>query len=81
MNQGRIIDNESESGLCVILYAAKLVQSAENVLTKTDLCNLLQQMMESNEDRSSLERLQNEITSLMLVSQKNTHLSVYLTGW
>ncbi len=53
--------------LCVILYAAKLVQSAEEVLTKTDLCNLLHKMMESNEGRSSLKQLQKEITSLMLV--------------
>ncbi len=67
MNQVRMTDNESESGLCVILYAAKLVQSAEDVLTKTDLCNLLHKMMESNQDRSSLNQLQNEITSLMLV--------------
>ncbi len=67
MNQVRITDNESEFRLCVILYAAKIVQSAEYVLTKTDLCNLLHKMMESNEDRSSFKRLQNEITSLMLV--------------
>jgi hypothetical protein len=67
MNQVRITDNESESGLCVILNAAKLIQSTENVLPKTDLCNLLHKMMESNEDRSSLKRLQNEISSLMLV--------------
>ncbi len=53
----RITDNESESGLCVILYAAKPVQSAEDVLTKTDLCNLLHKMMESKEDRSSLKQL------------------------
>jgi hypothetical protein len=71
MNQVRITDNEPESGLCVILYAAELVQPAEDVLTKTDLCNLLHKMMESNEDRSSLKQLQKEITSLMLVlSQK-----------
>jgi hypothetical protein len=58
MNQVRITDNESESGLCVILYAAKVVQSAEDVLTKTDLCNLFHKMMESNEDtRSSLKQL------------------------
>ncbi len=67
MNQVRKTDNESESWLCVILYTAKLVQSAEDVLTKTDLCNLLHKMMESNEDRSSLKRLRNEITSLVLV--------------
>jgi hypothetical protein len=57
MNQVRITDNESESRLCVILYAAKPVQSAEDVLTKTDLCNLLHKMMESNEGRSSLKQL------------------------
>jgi hypothetical protein len=51
-----ITDNESESRLCVMLYAAKLVQSAEDVLTKTDLYNLLHKMMESNEVRSSLKQ-------------------------
>jgi hypothetical protein len=70
MNQVKITDNESESGLCVVLYAAKLVQSAEDVLTKTDLCNLLHKMMESNKDGSSLKWLQNEITSFMLVLSK-----------
>jgi hypothetical protein len=57
MNQVRITDNESESGLCVIPDAAKLIQSTEDVLTKTDLCNLLHKMMESNEDRSSVKQL------------------------
>jgi hypothetical protein len=67
MNQVRITDNESEFGLCVILYAAKLVQSTKDVLAKTDLCNLLHKIMESNEDRSSLKQLQKEIKFLMLV--------------
>ena len=67
MNQVRITDNESESGLCVILYAAKLVQSAEDVLTKTGLGKLLHDMIKTNEDRSCLKQLRKDITSLMLV--------------
>jgi hypothetical protein len=49
-----------------ILDYALYVQSTEDVLTKTGLCYLLHQMIESNEDRSSLKQLRNKITSLML---------------
>jgi hypothetical protein len=50
-----------------MLYAAKLVQSAEDVLTKTGLCKLLHEMIKNNEDRSCLKQLRKDITSLMLV--------------
>jgi hypothetical protein len=56
--QARLTDNTSELGLCVILYAAKLVQSAEDVLTKTGICKLLHEMIKTNEDRSCLKQLQ-----------------------
>ena len=65
--QARLTDNTSELGLCAILYAAKLVQSAEDVLTKTGICKLLHEMIKTNEDRSCLKQLQKYITSLMLV--------------
>ncbi len=75
--QARLTDNTSELGLCVILYAAKLVQSAEDVVTKTGTCKLLHEMIKINKDRSCLKQLRKDITSLMLVlSKKNIPLSV-----
>ncbi len=65
--QAKLIDNTSELGLSVILYAAKLVQSAEDVVTKTGICKLLHEMFKTNEDRSCLKQLQKDITSLTLV--------------
>ncbi len=65
--QARLTDNTSELGLCVLLYAAKLVQSAEDVVTKTGICKLLHEMIKINEDRSCLKQLQKDVTSLMLV--------------
>jgi hypothetical protein len=67
MKQAKLTDNTLELGLCVILYAAKLVQSAEDVLTKTGICKLLHEMIKTNEDRLCLKQLQKDITSLMLV--------------
>jgi hypothetical protein len=65
--QARLTDNTSESGFCVKLYAAKLVQSAEYLLTKIGTCKSLHEMIKTNEDRSCLKQLQKDITSLMLV--------------
>jgi hypothetical protein len=45
----------------------KLVQLAEDVLTKTKICKLLREMIKTNEDRSCLKQLRNNIASLMLV--------------
>ena len=47
MKQATLTDNTSELGLCVILYAAKLVRSAEDVLTKTGICKLLHEMIKN----------------------------------
>jgi hypothetical protein len=55
--QVTLTDNTSELGLCLILYAAKLFQSAEDVLTKTGLCKLLHEMIKTNEDMSCLKQL------------------------
>ncbi len=65
--QVTLTDNTSESGLCVILYAAKLVQSAQDVLTKKGLVKLLHDMIKTNKDRSCLKQLRKDTTSLMLV--------------
>ncbi len=67
MKQARLTDNTSELGLCVILYAAKLVHSAEDALTKTGICKLLHEMIKPNEDRLRLKQLRKDITSCMLV--------------
>jgi hypothetical protein len=65
--QARLTYSTSELGLCVILYAAKLVQSAEDVVTKTGICKLLHEMIKTNENRSCLKQLQKDITSLIFV--------------
>jgi hypothetical protein len=66
-SQARLTDNTSELGLYVILYAAKLIQLAEDVLNKTGICKLLHEMIKTNEDWSCLMQLRKDITSLMLV--------------
>ncbi len=65
--QARLTDNTSELGLCVILYAAKLVQSAEDIVTKTGTCKLLHKIIKTNEDMSCLKQLRKDTTCLMLV--------------
>ena len=57
MKQATLTDNTSELGLCLILYAAKLFQSAEDVLTKIGICKLLHEMIKTNEDMSCLKQL------------------------
>jgi hypothetical protein len=54
-------------GLCVILNAEKLVQSAEDVLTKTGFCYLWHETIKTNEDRSTVKQQRKEITNLMLL--------------
>jgi len=82
---GKLTDNNSESGLCVILYVAKLVQEChKKVLTKSDIENLIHDMIIQNQDRSLVNELRKEITRLVLtLSQKysaecfNDSLAVY----
>jgi hypothetical protein len=50
----------------VILYAAKLSQSPNKLLTKAGFNNLIHEMIKNNEDQSFLKQLQKEITRLML---------------
>jgi hypothetical protein len=72
-NQGRLSDNNSDSGLCVVLNAANLAQLSPRVLTKSDIENLINEMIQKNQDRSLLNHLRNEITSLILaLSQKKS---------
>jgi hypothetical protein len=82
---GKLTDDNSESGLCVILYVAKLVQEChKKVLTKSDIENLIHDMIIQNQDRSLVNELRKEITRLVLtLSQKysaecfNDSLAVY----
>jgi hypothetical protein len=55
----------------VILYAAKLAQFQEKVLTKPGIKDLIHDMIKKNQDRSLVNELRKEITRLMLaLSQK-----------
>ena len=44
-NQGRLSDNNSDSGLCVVLNAANLAQLSPRVLTKSGIENLIHEMI------------------------------------
>jgi len=82
---GKLTDNNSESGLCVILYVAKLAQECqERLLTKSGIENLIHDMIIQNQDRSLVNEVRKEITRLVLsLSQKysaecfNDSLAVY----
>jgi hypothetical protein len=57
----------------VVLNAANLAQLSPRVLTKSGIENLIHEMMQKNQDRSLLNHLRNEITSLILaLSQKKS---------
>jgi hypothetical protein len=72
-NEGSLSDNNSDSGLCVVLNAANLAQLSPRVLTKSGIENLIHEMIQKNQDRSLLNHLRNEITSLILaLSQKKS---------
>ena len=72
-NQGRLSDNNSDSGLCVVFNAVNLAQLSPRVLTKSGIENLIHEMIQKNQDRSLLNHLRNEITSLILaLSQKKS---------
>ena len=57
----------------MVLNAANLAQLSPRVLTKSGIENLIHEMMQKNQDRSLLNHLRNEITSLILaLSQKKS---------
>ena len=56
-NQGRLSDNNSDSGLCVVLNAVNLAQLNPRVLTKSGIENLIHEMIQKNQDRSLLNHL------------------------
>jgi hypothetical protein len=69
-------DNNSDAGLCVILYVAKISQNPNKVLTKAGFNNLIHEMIENNQDWSFLKQLLKEIIRLMLALSEKMHLSV-----
>ncbi len=68
--QGKLSDNNSDTGLCVALCAAKLAQSSTSVLTKSGFDNLINDMIKNNQNQWLLKQLPNEITRFMLVLSK-----------
>jgi hypothetical protein len=79
--QERLSDNNSDTGLCVVLCAAKLAQSSTSVLTKSAFDNLINDMIKNNQDQWPLKQLQNEITRFMLTLSKNSRLIVLWRPW
>jgi hypothetical protein len=68
--QGTLSDNNSDTGLCVVLCAAKLAQSSTSVLTKSGFDDLINDMIKNNQDQWLLKQLRNEITRFMLALSK-----------
>jgi hypothetical protein len=64
--KGKLFEYSSDSGLYVLIYAAKLACSPEKVLTNSGIDILIHDMIQTNQDQSLLKQMQNEITSLML---------------
>jgi hypothetical protein len=56
----------------VVLNAANLAQLSPGGLTKSGIENLIHEMMQKNQDRSLLNHLRNEITSLILALSQKT---------
>ena len=56
----------------MVLNAANLAQLSPRVLTKSGIENLIHEMMQKNQDRSLLNHLRNEITSLILALSQKT---------
>ena len=75
MSKGKLSDNELDSGLCVLVYAANLAQSPGPELTKKGIDILIHNMIQANRDQSLTRKMRNEITSLMLaLSEKYSRL-------
>ena len=56
----------------MVLNAANLAQLSPGGLTKSGIENLIHEMMQKNQDRSLLNHLRNEITSLILALSQKT---------
>jgi hypothetical protein len=62
---GNLSDTISDSGVCVILYAAKLPGLTNNGVTELSLNNLVLDLGRKNQDGSLLKQMRAEITHLM----------------
>jgi hypothetical protein len=77
INTAKIIANQSDSGLAIVLYVANLVHSDTSDLSKNSFGNVLTKTIKCNNGGSSLQQLRVQITSFMLVLAKK-YSSVYL---
>ncbi len=62
---GNLSDTIPDSGVCVILYAAKLAGLTDNGVTESSLNNLVLDLGRNNQDGSLLKQMRAEITHLM----------------
>jgi hypothetical protein len=62
---GNLSDTISDSGVCTILYAAKLAELTDMGVTESSLNNLVLDLGRNNQDGSLLKQMQAEITHLM----------------
>ncbi len=71
-------DTISDSGVCVILYAAKLAGLTDKGVTESSLNNLVLDLGQNNQDGSLLKQMRAEITHLMHeLSRKYSSVSVH----
>ena len=73
MSKGKLSNNELDSGLCVLVYAANLAQSPVQELTNSGIDILIHN--QANHDQSLTRKMRTEITSFMLaLSEKYSTL-------
>ena len=71
--KGKLSDNELDSGLCVLVYAANLAQSPVQELTNSGIDILIHN--QANHDQSLTRKMRTEITSFMFaLSEKYSTL-------
>ncbi len=68
--KGKLTDNSSDSGLCMVIYSSELARFPEKVLINSGIDTLIHDMIQKNHDQSLVKQMQNEITSLMLALSK-----------
>jgi hypothetical protein len=57
--KGKLFEYSSDSGLYVLIYAAKLACSPEKVLTNSGINILIHDMIQTNQDQSLLNQMRN----------------------
>ena len=73
--KGKLSDNEFDSGLCLLIYAANLAQSPVQELTYSGINIMIHNMIQANQNQSLIRKMRNEITSFMFaLSEKYSTL-------